>query len=139
MTKSPSGAHAANRADLIRQALNRAKACSHFRAPGLTDWDVMQANKSADPDQWILDTRGGHKIVYIAWMLALPDPETAAECSEQIDSVKLGDGYGYARDHPEWGQLVMRRLAAAWGERFERKPDVITVAELRAIATGGTE
>ncbi len=134
MNKPPTEKQAGFRAELQRKALAAAQAFGRHGTPGITDWDVLQANSSPDADTWYLDVRG-RQLPELAFTLALPEPADSADCSEQISALKAGNTLGYARDHAAWGQPVLERIAAQWGNDPASLPAVVTVAELRAVAT----
>jgi hypothetical protein len=136
---APSEKQTAYRATLIRKALDRAKA-ENFTGvalpEGMTPKDIiMEVNRSASADDWYIKITA-RTLPGIAFMLALPEPETPADCTEQIISLQVGSGGTYARDHREWAQPILDRLTSAWGDYMERAPKVATVADVRAIATG---
>lgn len=126
----PSEKQLAFRADLIRENLYKAKAKADASDK------VINANAGdTDPEGWYLDI-SMRTLPDIALMLALPEPETIRDCSEQISSLKSGGGLSYGHDHPEWARPVNARFVQAWGTDKDRLPKLATVAEIRAIATG---
>lgn len=95
---------------------------------------------TADPARPLVLTGTHDKIRAAALALALPEPATSSEASEQIDALKLG-GAGlmtYARAHRDWAQPVIDRLTAAWGTDYSRRPAAITAAELASLANGAS-
>lgn len=137
MTRQPTEKQAEFRAALMRKALVKAQANGSFGTPGVTDWDVMEACRKAHPDCWYLFV-AGRSIAGLAFALAMPEPTDTADCSEQIDSLKSGDGWLYARLHEDWGKEILARIAARWGNDPAALPKIVTVAELRAVATGAS-
>jgi hypothetical protein len=137
MTKPPSEKQAEFRASLMRKALVKAQAAESYGTPGVTSLDVDEAARRPSPDDWYLDTRG-QKIAGLAFALAMPEPSDSADCSEQIDALKSGDGWLYARLHEDWGKEILARIAARWGNDPAALPKIVTVAELRAVATGAS-
>lgn len=136
MTKPANDKQIAYRASLLDSFLAKRRACSAHGTPGLTDLTVDEAGRGPQ-DGWYLRT-DADDLPGIATALAFPEPADSGDCSDQIDSLKSGSGYGYAAAHREWAMPVLARLAAAYGDQLERAPKVITVAELRAIATGAS-
>jgi hypothetical protein len=136
MAKPPTEKQAEFRASLLRKALVKAQAGEGHGTPGVTSLDVDEARRG-DPDGWYLDVRG-QKIAGLAFALALPEPADCADCSDQIDSLKSSSGWGYARSHEDWGKTILARIAARWGNDPASLPKIVTVAELRAVATGAS-
>ena len=117
--KPPAEKQTAYRAGLLRRCLENA------RTPG----------SGCDPDTWELRLTG-QRIAGLGFALALPEPRTADECSEQIASLESGDGFAYAERHRDWGMTVLARLALIYGDDPAGHPETLTVAELRSAATG---
>ncbi len=126
----------AYRASLMESFIAKRRAYSAHGTPGLTDLTVDEASRGPVDGRYL--RVDADDLPGIATALAFPEPADSADCSDQIDSLKSGSGYGYAAGHREWAMPVLARLAAAYGDQLERAPKVITVAELRAIATGAS-
>jgi hypothetical protein len=94
-------------------------------------------NKSPDMDEWILSARDWNTICMAAMTLALPEPADMAECEEQISALEADGGWTYGFTHPRWGQLVLERLIAAWGDNLRYMPQKVGVRRLRLIVTEG--
>lgn len=95
---------------------------------------------TADPARPLVLAGTHDKIRAAALALALPDPATSREASEQIDALKLG-GAGlmtYARAHRDWARPVIDRLTAAWGTGYSARPAGITADELSSLANGAS-
>lgn len=125
------------RADRLADFLSRHRAFGSYGTPDLTDLQVDEASRGPVDGRYLRVT--ADDLPGIATILAFPEPADWADCSEQIESIRSGSGYGYATDHREWAMPVLARLAAAYGDQLERAPKVITVAELRAVATGASD
>lgn len=135
MATQPTRERLAFRATLLRKYLATHRAYSAHGTPGLTDLEVDDAGRGP-VDGWYLRITAG-SLPGLATALALPDPADVRDCSEQISTLKGGGGgYSYASDHRDWAMPILARLAAQYGDYLERAPKIITVAELRAVATG---
>lgn len=135
MTRPPTEKQLSFRATLLRDAIAKARTSSSYGTPGVTDLAALEAALSASEDDWYIDVRG-RRIADLAFVLALPDPADSADCSDQISALKSGGGWGYALDHKDWGDAVLARIAGRWGDDPAWLPKAVTVAELRAVATG---
>ena len=55
---------------------------------------------------------GRDQLAWARLAVALPEPQNAAEASEQIDALK-GSMKEYSRNHREWAEPILRAVAAS--------------------------
>jgi hypothetical protein len=136
MGKPPTEKQIAFRASLLRKKISDAKLTGTFGITEVNARDAETANRSASADDWWVST-AGERIAELAFALALPEPADAADCSAQIDALQGGGGcFEYARGRREWGETILARLVAAYGDDPDALPRAVRVGDLRAAATG---